>query len=328
MPTARAVRIREPGGPEVLELGTLEVPEPGPGQVSVDVVASALNRADLLQRMGRYPAPPGVPADVPGLEYAGRVATLGPGVRSFAVGDPVMGIIAGGGQATRAVVHERELIPVPEGMPLAQAAAIPEAFLTAYDALFLQAELTAGERVLIHAVASGVGTAALQLAAVAGARVLGTSRTPAKLERCAELASVSAIHVQEGRFADAVIEETGRAEVILDLIGAAYLEENLRALGTLGRLVVIGLMGGAKATLPMGRLLVGRHRIMGSVLRARPLEEKAALAAVFASRVVPLFETGALKPVVDRVVPMEEVADAHAAMERNETFGKWVLRWS
>ncbi len=325
--TARAIRIREPGGPEVLEFTTIEVPDPGPGQVLVEIVASALNRADLLQRRGRYPAPPGVRSDVPGLEYAGRVAALGVGVGSVAIGDEVMGIVGGAGHATLIVVHERELIRVPSDMALERAAAIPEAFLTAYDALFSQAALAAGERVLIHAVGSGVGTAGLQLASAAGAEVLGTSRTASKLGRCAELAPLVAIEPREGKFAKAATEHAGGVDVILDLVGGAYLEENLRALDTLGRLVVIGLLGGAKASLPLGRMLMGRHRIMGSVLRSRPLEEKAALAQRFGARVVPQFESGALRPVVGAVLSMSDVADAHASMERNETFGKLVLRW-
>jgi len=328
MPTARAVRIREPGGPDVLELCTIEVPEPGPGQLLVAVAASALNRADLLQRRGLYPAPPGVPADVPGLEYSGRVSALGPGVTSFAIGDPVMGIVSGGGYATQLVVHEREAIPVPAGMALRDAAAIPEAFMTAYDALTLQAELRGGERVLIHAIASGVGTAALQLARSAGARVLGSSRTASKLERCRDqIAPFDAILVEEGRFAAAVRDRVGGVDVILDLIGAAYLEENIAALAPRGRMVVIGLMGGVKAALPLGSLLRDRLRIQGSVLRTRALEEKAALARVFADRVVPLFEAGALRPIVDAVFPMEQVREAHEKMKNNATCGKIVLTW-
>jgi len=327
MPTARAVRIREPGGPEVLELSTLEVPDPGPGQVLIEIAASAINRADLLQRRGLYPAPAGWPSDVPGLEYAGTVAALGAGVTAVAVGDRVMGILGGGGLATLAVVHERTILPVPDGVTLTDAAAIPEAFMTAYDALFEQAALAAGERVLVHAIASGVGTAALQLAAGAGARVVGTSRTEAKLARCAELAPFTAVHAPDGRFADAVNERVGGVEVVLDLVGASYLEENCRAMVTRGRMVVIGLMGGLSAELPMGRLLRGRLSITGSVLRARPLEEKAALAQRFAARVVPRFATGELRPVVDAVMDMEAVADAHARMERNETLGKLVMRW-
>ena len=331
MPIARAVRIKEPGGPEVLHIDRVPVDDPGAGQVLVEVAAAGLNRADLMQRRGLYPAPPGVPADVPGLEFAGRVAAVGDGVTSFTSGDAVMGIVGGGAMATHLLVHERELIRVPEGLALSHAAAIPEAFLTAYDALFAQADLAAGEHVLVHAVASGVGTAALQLARLAGARVIGTSRTEEKLDRCAELGLPHAVHVKGGKFAEPARELTGGhgVEVVLDLIGGAYLEENLAALAVRGRMVTLGLMGGREANFPMGALLRKRLTLHGSVLRSRPLEEKAALAQTFARRIAPLFgEGGALQPVVDEVMPMTEIAEAHARMEKNDTFGKLVLSWS
>ena len=331
MPIARAVRIKEPGGPEVLHVDRVSVDDPGPGQILVEVAAAGLNRADLLQRRGLYPAPEGATKDVPGLEYAGRVAALGDGVRGFAIGDEVMGIVGGGAMATHLVVHEREAIRVPAGLALSHAAAIPEAFLTAYDALFEQARLTAGERVLIHAVASGVGTAALQLAKLVGAHPIGTSRTLDKLERCGELGLGDGIHVPEARFAEEVRARTdGRGvEVVLDLVGAAYLAENLDALALRGRMIVIGLLGGIGAELPLGVLLRKRLSVTGSVLRARPLEEKAALAQRFGALIAPLFATdGPLAPVVDDVVPMSEVREAHARMERNETLGKLVLTWT
>jgi putative PIG3 family NAD(P)H quinone oxidoreductase len=331
MPIARAVRIKEPGGPEALHVDRISVDDPGPGQILVEVAAAGLNRADLLQRRGLYPAPPGVPKDVPGLEYAGRVAALGDGVRTFEVGDEVMGIVGGGAMATHLVVHEREAIRVPEGLALTHAAAIPEAFLTAYDALFEQAGVTSGERVLIHAVGSGVGTAALQLARLVGAQALGTSRTEDKIDRCAELGLGDGLHVTDGTFADEVKARTGGhgADVILDLVGAGYLAENLAALAPLGRMVVIGLLSGAKAELPMGPLMKKRLRVFGTVLRARPLEQKAALAQRFGDRIAPLFAAdGPLSPVVDEVVPMSEIAAAHERMERNATFGKIVLSWT
>lgn len=323
---ARCVRIRESGGPEVLELGTLQVRDPGPGEVRVAVEAAGLNRADTLQRRGFYPAPKGFPADVPGLELAGRVEALGEGVSGFAVGDPVMAITGGGGMATHAVVHSRELLPVPGGLELEQAAAIPEVFLTAFDALFAQGDLRMGETVVLHAVASGVGTAALQLATNAGARVVGTSRSAAKLERCAELGLEHPIDTSDGSFADGV-QQLGGADLIIDTIGAKYLGENLKALALRGRIVVLGLMGGVKGEMPLGLLLKKRARITGSTLRARPLEEKATLAQRFIREVLPHFAEGRLKPVVDAVLPMSEVGEAHARMERNETFGKLVLRW-
>jgi NADPH:quinone reductase len=331
MPTARAVKIRGPGGPDVLYIGDIEVREPGPHEVLVEVAAAGLNRADTLQRRGMYPAPPGAPPDVPGLEYAGTVAAIGPGVTATRVGAHVMGIVGGGGMATHVVVHEREVVPVPHGMDLTRAAAIPEVFFTAYDALFTQGRLALGETVLVHAVGSGVGTAAAQLVYIAGARVIGTSRTRDKLDRCEELEIWldHSVLVEDGRFSAAVLERTGGAgvQLVLDVVGAAYLEENARALATRGRMVVLGLMGGMAGPLPLGLLLNKRLTVMGSVLRARPLEEKAALAQEFAARVVPLFEQNRLYPVIGQVLPMSEIAAAHERMEKNETFGKIVLRW-
>lgn len=314
---------------DVLELASIEVRSPGPGEVRVEVAAAGLNRADVLQRRGFYPAPPGVVADVPGLEYAGTVEAIGEGVRAAKVGDRVMGIVAGGAMATHLIVHERELLPVPSALSLVEAAAIPEVFLTAYDALFLQGELAFGERVLIHAVGSGVGTAALRLVQLAGAHAIGTSRSPEKLERCRALGLEDAIEVKGGAFADEVKAKTqGRmADVILDFVGGAYLEENVRALATLGRIVVVGLLGGAKGTLPLGPFLAKRGRILGTVLRSRPLEEKAALTQRFARDVLPSFESGRLGPLLEETYPMTAVGEAHRRMESNETFGKIVLTW-
>lgn len=327
MPTARAVFIRAPGDADVLELGSLEVRDPGPHEVLVAVAAAGLNRADVLQRKGFYPAPPGVPKDVPGLELAGTVAAIGEGVTSVKVGDRVMAIAGGGAMSSLVVAHERELIPVPAGMSLTDAAAIPEAFLTAWDALSDQAQLGAGEVVLLHAVASGVGTAAIQLARIAGAISIGTSRSPGKLDRCVDLGLDHAVHAEGGRFAGRVFELThGRgADVILDTVGAAYLEENVRAVAAKGRIVTIGLLGGAAATLPLAPLLAKRASIRGTVLRSRPLEEKASLARTFATRALPLFATGKLRPIVDAVLPIADVREAHRRMEANETFGKLVL---
>lgn len=329
MPAARAVKIRGAGGVEVLHIEEIEVREPGPHEVLVEVAAAGLNRADTLQRRGMYPAPPGAPPDVPGLEYAGTVAALGPGVTATKIGNRVMGIVSGGGMATHVVVHEREIVHVPEGLTLEQAAAVPEVFFTAYDALFTQGKLALGETVLVHAVGSGVGTAALQLAHTAGARVIGTSRTQDKLDRCRELGLVHGVLAEGARFHQAVHEHTGGAgvDLVLDVVGAAYLEENVRALAVRGRMVMLGLMGGMAGSLPLGLMLNKRLTVTGSVLRARPLEEKAALAQELAARVVPLFARGQLAPVVGEVLPMSEIAAAHERMEKNETFGKIVLRW-
>jgi NADPH:quinone reductase len=331
MVKARAVVIEGEGEVDVLGIGEIEVRDPGPGELLIDVAAAGLNRADVLQRRGFYPAPPGVAANVPGLEYAGTVAELGAGVTDFARGDRVMGIVAGGGMASHLVVHVREAIRVPEGMELTDAAAIPEVFLTAYDALFAQASLGMGQTVLVHSVGSGVGTAALQLARAVSARALGTSRTQDKLERCKPLglAAEDGILVSDKRFAAKIAERTGGrgVDVIVDTVGAAYLSENLAALATRGTLVVIGLMGGARAELAVGALLQKRAHVVGSVLRSRPLEEKAALAQAFARAALPLFASGALAPVVDSVLPMSEVQEAHRRMEKNDTFGKIVLAW-
>ena len=326
---ARAVVIRGAGDVDVLELADVPRPAPGPGEVLVEVAAAGLNRADCLQRRGLYPAPPGAPADIPGLELAGTVAELGPGVRDWAVGDRVMGITAGGAMASHVAVHERTLLRVPDRLTLEHAAAVPEVFMTAYDALVLQGGMGMGDDVLVHAAGSGVGTAAIQLVARAGARALGTSRTPDKLARCEALGLAAAIPVQEKRFADAVRAETGGrgASIILDCVGAAYLEENVRALAVGGRLIVVGLLGGATGSLPLGLLLARRGRVLGTVLRSRPLEEKAALTRSFAGRALPLLADGRLVPVIDEVLPMDQVREAHARLERNESFGKIVLRW-
>jgi putative PIG3 family NAD(P)H quinone oxidoreductase len=326
---ARAIRIVGKGEADVLSLGTLAVSEPGPGEIRVSVVAAGLNRADVLQRRGFYPAPPGAPADVPGLEYAGRVERLGEGVRDFALGDAVMGIVAGGAMATHVVVHARETMRAPAGMPLEEAAAIPEVFLTAYDALFAAAQTEIGELVLVHAVGSGVGTAALQLGLAAGADVIGTSRTVDKLARCRALGLAEGLTITDKTFAAALSERTGgrACDVILDTVGAAYLAENVKALALRGRLVIVGLLGGASAELPLGLVLAKRATLIGTVLRSRPLEEKITLAQTFARHALPLFATGRLKPVIDVVMPMSDVRAAHERMERNETFGKIVLRW-
>lgn len=330
MVQARAVIIDGKGGPEVLTLGTLEVRAPGAGELLVEVAAAGLNRADTLQRRGFYPAPKGVPSHVPGLEYAGTVVEVGAGVSAFARGDRVMGIVAGGGMATHLVVHEREALRVPAQLSLQQAAAVPEVFLTAYDALFPLAGVGMGQHVLLHAVGSGVGTAALQLVRAAGAHPIGTSRTQDKLDRCREFGLEDAILTTDKQFAAQVLERSGGrgADVILDGVGAAYLAENLAALALKGRIVVIGLIAGATAEIALGALLAKRAQLLGSVLRSRPLEEKATLAQAFTRDVLPLLERGTVVPVIDQVLPMAEIQQAHRRMEANESFGKLVLTWS
>ena len=326
-----AIRFRGAGGPEVIELGELEVRDPGPGEVQVEIAAVGVNRADVLQRKGMYPAPAGAPADVPGLELAGTVVARRPGATLWPEGAPVMAITGGGAMARRITLHERELMPVPAGTPLVDAAAIPEAFLTAWDALVLQAGLGAGETVLIHAAASGVGTAAIQIARAVGARPLGTTRTRAKLDLLGPhgLADGDGLVVEGGRFASAVqARVAGGVAVILDCVGGAYLEENLRALAVRGRLVMIGTLGGGStAPAPIGMILGKRAQLIGTVLRARPLEEKIALARLAAARMVPLFERVALRPVIDVVLPMTACAEAHARMEADLNVGKILLTW-
>jgi NADPH:quinone reductase len=322
--------IREPGGPEVLEMGERPVPPLGGDEVKVRVRASGLNRADLIQRRGGYPAPPGVPDDVPGLEYSGTVEEVGEECRLRRPGDRVMGILSGGGYSECLVVPERTTIRVPEELGLTEAGAIPEVFLTAWDALANLGRLRSGESVLIHAIGSGVGTAALQLARVMGATTFGTSRTREKVAGALELG------LDAGVVADAAghwVEEVKRrsrghgVDVIVDLVGATYIEWNLDVLGNRGRWVVVGVPGGAKGVIDLRQLMARRGTLHGTVLRARPEEEKTALAREFERTVVPLFERGLLKPVIDRTYPPDQAADAHRRMEANESFGKLMLVW-
>jgi putative PIG3 family NAD(P)H quinone oxidoreductase len=315
----RVLHIHEPGGPEVLTLVERPTPEPGPGEVRIRVRAMGVNRADVLQRRGRYPAPPGVPADVPGLEVAGEIDAIGPGAEGT-LGAPVMALVAGGGYSEAVIVHGRETMAVPAGWSMVEAAAAPEAYLTAFDALFTRGEALPGERVLIHAVGSGVGLAALQLARAAGCHVAGTSRAADKLARAVALGLHTPVLVpRDGPLA------FPEADVIVDLVGGAYVEAGVRALAPRGRLVVVGLLAGATTNLPLGMLLAKRLRVEGTVLRARPLEEKITLARTFAGRGLALL--GEQRPVVDSVWPAERVADAHRHMEADTNVGKIVLTW-
>ena len=312
----------------MLEVGEIDLPEPGPTEVLVDVAAAGLNRADCLQRRGFYPAPPGVPADVPGLEFAGVVESVGDAVSTWKPGDRVMGIVGGGSMATRVVTQGAELMPVPKELSLEEAAAVPEVFLTAYDAIVLQGGLQAGQSVLLHAVASGVGTAGIQLASAIGATSIGTSRTADKLPRCTDLGLNHAVLVEDGSFAEAVLEAAPKGvDVILDTIGAAYLAQNVKVIGKKGRIIVIGLMGGVKGELALGALLAKRASIHGSVLRSRSAAEKAELTKSFTEEMLERFATGELKPIIDDVLPMTDIQAAHRRMDANETFGKLVLNW-
>ena len=325
-----AVVIGRPGGPEVLEVREVDRPEPGPGEVLVRVRATALNRADLLQREGRYPAPPGAPADIPGLEFAGEVAALGPGTREWHEGDPVFGITAGGAYAEYLVAHERTLATIPPSLDWIEAAAVPEAFITAHDALVSQAAVRIAERVLIHAVGSGVGLAAVQLARALGAAPFGTSRTQDKIDRARELGLEDGIALgRDGaQLPDAVSRWTdGRGvDVVLDLVGGAYVQAGVDALAPRGRLILIGTVAGPQSQLDLRRVLTRRLTIRGTVLRARPLEEKILATRAFAAEVVPLLARDIVVPVIDSEYPLSQIADAHRRLESNETFGKVVVR--
>ena len=325
----KAVVIRGIGGPEVLDIQEVPTPDPRGDQVRVRVLACGLNRADLLQTRGLYPAPAGVPANIPGLEFAGEVEALGAAVNGqLKVGDRVFGIVAGGAQAEYLITHERMVVPIPTNLDFPAAAAIPEVFITAHDALITQGRLGPGERVLIHAVGSGVGTAAVQVAHAMGCTVFGTSRTVAKLEPARELGLDVGIDSSRENFAAVVDRETSGAgvQVILDLLGAGAMAGNLRALAVRGRLVVVGLLAGREAAVDLGLLLNKRLTVVGTTLRARPLEEKIAATRLFANQVVPWFQRGLVRPVVDSVFSFDEVRDAHARMESNQAFGKVILR--
>ena len=313
------------GGPEVISLTEVETPAIAAGHVGVRVRAVGLNRADIIQRKGGYPAPPGWPANLPGLEYAGVVESLGSGVTSVRVGDRVMGLVGGGAHAELVAPHEHEVIPVPPGLTDEQAAAVPEAFLTAYDALAVRGRAVAGERVLIHAVGSGVSTAAVQLAKWLGCTVVGTSRTAAKLDRAKTLGMDAGSDTSGGSFRDGV---GAPVDVILDYFGGPALADNLAVLATKGRLVLLGtLQGGMAPNVDVGRMLRGRLEVIGTVMRARPHDERVPLVREFIHRVLPELEAGRMAPIVGAVFPMAAMAAAHAAMESNQAFGKIVLTW-
>ena len=291
--------------------------------------ASALNRADLLQREGRYPAPPGWPADVPGMEIAGEVVACGSGTSLWKEGDRVFGIVGGGGNAEFIVTHERTLAAIPSNLSWTDAAAVPEAFITAHDALVTQAEVRPSERVLIHAIGSGVGLAAMQLACAAGAIPFGDARSAEKIDRARQLGLAEGVVVGEdvGIVAKRVLEWTQGvgAEIVLDLVGGPYTPMSIAATAPKGRIILIGTMAGRDAALPLGMILGKRLTIRGTVLRARPLEEKIAVTRAFAAQVVPLLARGVVRPVVDRVFPLDQIAAAHRHLESNATFGKVVL---
>ena len=314
-------------------LALREVPNPPPpsnSQVLVRVHAAGLNRADLLQARGLYPPPAGYSPNIPGLEFAGEIAAIGEAVKNWSRGDRVFGITAGEAQAEYLLIDESLLTQIPESLTYFEAAAVPEAFITAHDAIFTLGDLQTGESLLIHAVGSGVGLAGLQLAKAAGAIVIGTSRTMEKLGKCEEFGLDAAISTADGvDFAELAMEKTYEkgVDVILDLVGAAYFEQNLKCLALKGRLVLVGLTSGRTAEFDLGMALRKRARIIGTVLRARSLEEKAEATRKFAQAVVPLFESGTIKPNLDRIFAAEDVVAAYQYLESNESFGKVVLEF-
>jgi len=326
----KAVVITHFGGPEVLEIHDVPKPQPGPEEVLVHVRGTALNRADLLQRQGRYAAPPGAAANIPGLEFAGEVAELGTNAHRWRKGDRVMGIIGGGAHAEFVTAHQDAVCAVPPNLEWSTAGAVPEVFITAYDAL-QQAGFKAGENVLIHAVGSGVGLAATQLVRALGGRAFGTSRTPDKIERAKAFGLESGYEVPEpsalkelSAFAKSVTGGGG-FDVVLDLNGGPYFAASLEATALRGRIILIGGVAGGKTEIDLYQILGKRLHVIGTVLRARSLEEKIAITADFAREVVPLLADGTIQPVIDSVFPLDQIQDAHRRLESNETFGKVVL---
>jgi putative PIG3 family NAD(P)H quinone oxidoreductase len=318
----RAVVAAGTGGPEVLSVGEVADPRPGPGEVLLDVVATAVNRADTLQRQGFYPPPPGAPETI-GLECSGRVAELGEGVKGWEVGDEVCALLAGGGYAARVAVPVGQVMPVPSGVSLVEAAALPEVAATVWSNVFMTAHLAKGERFLVHGGAGGIGTMAIQLAAARGAEVFATAGSPEKLELCRSLGA-TAISYRDEDFVE-VLTDAGGADVILDNMGAKYLGRNVSALATGGRLVIIGMQGGSKGELDINALLRKRASVAATSLRARPLEEKAAICCGVVENVWPLVSAGRVRPIVENTMPLDDVARAHQLMEDGGHSGKIVL---
>ncbi len=321
-----AITIPEPGGPEALVWAEVPDPVPGEGEVLVEVAASAVNRADIMQRQGFYDPPPGA-SPYPGLECSGRIAALGPEVSGWAVGDEVCALLSGGGYAEKVAVPAGQLLPVPQGVGLTSAAALPEVVCTVWSNVFMVAHLRPGETLLVHGGSSGIGTMAIQLAKAVGAKVAVTAGSKEKLERCAELGADILVNYREQDFVAELKEATdgAGADVILDNMGAKYLDRNVRALAVNGRLAIIGMQGGRKGELDIGALLTKRAAVSATSLRARPLEEKAAIVAAVREHVWPLFDGGHLRPVVDRELPLSAAADGHRVVEESGHIGKVLL---
>ncbi|TWP51582.1 NAD(P)H-quinone oxidoreductase [Lentzea tibetensis] len=317
----RAITVREPGGPDVLEWTEVPDLEPGPGEVLIDVAASAVNRADLLQRQGFYPPPPGA-SDIIGLECSGTVAALGDGVEGWNVGDEVCALLAGGGYGQQVVVPQEQLLPVPKGVDLVTAAALPEVACTVWSNVVMDAGLRSGETFLVHGGAGGIGTHAIQVGKALGARVAVTAGSDDRLARCAELGADITVNYRTQDF----VAEVEEADVVLDNMGASYLKRNIDVLTTGGRLVVIGMQGGRTGELDLGKLLAKRASVKAAGLRGRPVAEKGEIVADVRARLWPLVESGAVKPIVHEVVPMSDAAGAHRTLEEGSVFGKVLLR--
>ena len=327
----KAVYIREFGGPENLELREVDDPSKPKGtEILIRVKAAGLNRADILQVQGLYPPPPGYSPDIPGMEFAGEIVETGPEAKTFSIGNRVFGITAGEAQAELLTVDESVVAKIPDNLSYTEAAAIPEVFITAHDAIFTQADLQAGEAILIHAVGSGVGLAALQLAKAKGCRTFGTSRTKDKLDKCAEFAlDVPILVNKDAKFSETIKAETSGegVNVILDLVGGSYFGENLSSIAVKGRLMLVGLTGGRIAQFELGSALYKRITIKGTVLRGRSIAEKAEAVRAFAADVVPLLENGQIRPNLDKTFSADKAAEAYKYLASNESFGKVVLEF-
>jgi len=322
-----AVVISEPGGPEVLRWTEVEDPRPGPGEVLVEVAAAGVNRADMMQRQGLYPPPPGAPP-YPGLECSGTIAALGEGVTQWDIGDSVCALLSGGGYAEQVVVPAGQLLPVPKSTTLVEAAALPETACTVYSNVFLIARLTADETLLVHGGGSGIGTMAIQLAKHFGARVVVTAGSQSKLDACRTLGADIMINYREDDFVESLMAATDGhgADVILDIVGASYLARNIAALAPDGRIANIGMQQGRKAELDFGALMAKRGSISSTSLRARPAAQKASIVAAVAENVWPVIDSGVIRPVIDTELPMPEAAQAHRIMTGSTHTGKILLR--
>lgn len=322
----RGIAITEPGDADVLQIADVDAPTAGPGQVVVDMVAAGVNRADVMQRLGHYPPPKGA-SPLPGLEVSGTIREVGPDVEGWSVGDEVCALVDGGGYAEQVLVPAAQLLPVPKGVSLTDAAGLPEVACTVWSNVFMTANLQPGETFLVHGGSSGIGTMATQLATAAGARVAVTAGSQDKLDVCRELGADILVNYKEQDFVDEVREATDGhgADVILDLMGAKYLPRNVDLLATSGRLVVIGLMGGRKGELDLGKMLSKRAAVIATSLRARPAAEKAAIVAAVREHVWPLIEDGAVKPIIQGTHPLDRAADAHRELEASGHIGKILL---